>query len=70
MVNHHGCFIAGRNSTGLIADKIGRKWSVVIALFIQAVGEFLYLFASSYFAFVLIAVIAGIDTLSSGASEA
>ena len=57
--------------TGLIADKIGRKWSVVIALFIQAVGEFLYLFASGYFAFVLIAVIAGIGyAFSSGASEA
>jgi MFS family permease len=57
--------------TGLIADKIGRKWSVVIALFIQAMGEFLYLFASSYLAFVFIAIIAGIGyAFSSGASEA
>ncbi len=57
--------------TGLIADKIGRKWSVVFALFLQAVGEFLYLFASSYSAFALIAVLAGIGyAFSSGASEA
>ncbi|OGD71200.1 hypothetical protein A2703_02440 [Candidatus Collierbacteria bacterium RIFCSPHIGHO2_01_FULL_50_25] len=57
--------------TGIIADKIGRKWSVVIALAIQALGEFLYLFSSNYQAFVLIAILAGVGyAFSSGASEA
>ncbi|MDP1743183.1 MAG: MFS transporter, partial [Candidatus Amesbacteria bacterium] len=57
--------------TGLIADKIGRKWSIVIALFVQTMGEFLYLFANSYLSFVLIAILAGIGyAFSSGASEA
>src|SRR3989344_7521257 len=57
--------------TGIIADKIGRKWSVAIALLIQAMGEFLYLLSGSYPAFVLIAVLAGIGyAFSSGASEA
>lgn len=57
--------------TGIIADKIGRKWSVVLALAIQAIGEFLYLFSSNYSAFILIAILAGIGyAFSSGASEA
>ena len=31
--------------TGILADKIGRKWSVVTALLLQTLGEFLYFFA-------------------------
>ena len=34
--------------TGILADKIGCKWSVVIALFIQTAGEYLYLFTNNY----------------------
>lgn len=57
--------------TGVIADKIGRKKSVVIALFLQFLGEFFYLFANNYFSFVLIAILAGIGySFLSGANEA
>ena len=57
--------------TGILADKIGRKQSVVMALFLQFVGEVLYLFASSYLAFVGIAVLAGVGfAFSSGCIEA
>src|SRR5512139_3020985 len=43
--------------TGVIADRLGRKRSVVAALFLQFLGEFFYIFASSYIAFVLIAIL-------------
>jgi len=57
--------------TGVLADKIGRKWSVVIALLLQTIGEFLYFFAKDYFAFVLIAILAGLGyAFLSGANEA
>lgn len=57
--------------TGVLADRIGREWSVVVALFLQAMGEFFFLFAGSYLAFVLIAVLAGVGfAFLSGASEA
>jgi len=57
--------------TGVIADKIGRKWSVVIALFLQALGEYLYFFAKNYVTFVFIAILAGIGyAFLSGANEA
>jgi len=57
--------------TGILADKIGRKWSVVTALFLQTIGEFMYFFAKDYFSFVIIAIVAGIGyAFLSGASEA
>jgi len=57
--------------TGVLADRISRKWSVVIALLLQTLGEVWYLFARSYTMFVLIAVLAGIGyAFSSGADEA
>lgn len=57
--------------TGVIADRIGRKWSVVTAIALQAIGEWLYLFASGYPAFVLIAILAGVGyAFLSGANEA
>lgn len=57
--------------TSVIADRIGRKWSVVLALFLQALGEVLYLFGEDYAAFIFIAVIAGLGfAFSSGAREA
>ena len=46
--------------TGLIADKIGRKKSVMIALFLQLIGEMAFIFAQNYFQFILISIIAGI----------
>ena len=57
--------------TGVVADRFGRKKSIVMALFLQLVGEVLYLFASSYLAFVGIAVLAGVGfAFSSGCIEA
>jgi MFS family permease len=57
--------------TGVLADKVGRKWSVVMALLLQTIGEFLYFFASNYFTFVLIAILAGVGyAFLSGANEA
>lgn len=57
--------------TGLIADRIGRKWSIVLAMALQALGEVLYLFSRDYWAFAAIAVIAGVGfAFSSGAVEA
>lgn len=57
--------------TGVIADKIGRKKSVIIALFLQLIGEAWYIFADSYFVFVVIAIIAGIGfSFASGCIEA
>ena len=57
--------------TGVLADKIGRKWSVVTALLLQTLGEFLYFFAKDYFAFILIAILAGVGyAFLSGANEA
>jgi len=56
--------------TGVIADKIGYKWSVVVAFMLQALGEFMYLFARSYPVFILIAVVAGLGyAFLSGAQE-
>lgn len=57
--------------TGLLADRIGRKWSVVLAMAFQLLGEVLYLFVRDYWAFALLSVIAGIGfAFSSGAIEA
>ena len=57
--------------TGVLADKIGRKKSVILALFVQFMGEVLYFFASSYFAFVAIAILAGVGfAFASGCIEA
>jgi len=57
--------------TGVIADRIGRKRSVVMAIFLQFLGEFFYIFASGYIAFVLIAILGGVGySFLSGAYEA
>lgn len=57
--------------TGIVADKIGRKWSIVTALFLQTIGEFLYFFATGYVSFIMIAILAGIGyAFLSGANEA
>jgi MFS family permease len=56
---------------GVIADKIGRKWSIVTALLLQTLGEVFYFFAKDYYAFVLIAILAGVGyAFLSGANEA
>lgn len=57
--------------TGIIADKIGRKYSLIAALFLQLIGEVVYVFANDYWLFAFVAVIAGIGfAFSSGCFEA
>ncbi|MDR6667978.1 MFS transporter [Rhizobium sp. 1399] len=57
--------------SGLIADKIGRKWAIVIALLLQLLGEIVFVFADSYFLFVLSAALGGVGfAFSSGCLEA
>jgi MFS family permease len=57
--------------TGILADKIGRKASIIIALFLQLIGEVIYIFADNYLLFAFVAVIAGIGfAFSSGCFEA
>jgi MFS family permease len=57
--------------TGMIADRIGRKRSVVVALSLQFLGGFFFIFASGHAAFVLIAILGGVGySFLSGANEA
>lgn len=57
--------------TGIIADKIGRKYSIIIALALQLSGEVIYIFANNYLLFALVSVIAGLGfAFSSGCFEA
>ena len=45
--------------TGVLADRLGHVWSYRIALIVLASGEFLFLFARDYWAFLAIQVITG-----------
>lgn len=57
--------------TGMMADKIGRKKSIILALGLQWVGECIYIFAEGYALFAFVAVIAGVGfAFSSGCFEA
>lgn len=57
--------------TGLIADKIGRKLSIIIALTFQLFGEFFFLFAQNYLHFIFISVVAGLGfAFQSGCTQA
>jgi MFS family permease len=57
--------------TGLFADRLGRKRSINIALALQVLGEVIYVFAGSYRAFALAAVVGGLGfAFSSGCLEA
>src|SRR5579859_2581559 len=57
--------------TGILADRIGRKRSVNMALFLQASGEVAFLYAHTYWAFAGIAALAGLGfSFASGAMEA
>ncbi|MCM5557510.1 MFS transporter [Pleomorphomonas sp. JP5] len=56
--------------TGLIADRIGRKWAIVLALALQLLGEIVFVVADSYPLFVLSAALGGIGfAFSSGCLE-
>jgi MFS family permease len=57
--------------TGLIADRVGRRFSIIVALALQLVGEIVFIFADSYLIFVAVSVIAGIGfAFLSGCFEA
>lgn len=57
--------------TGIIADRIGRKNSIVLAILFQFIAEFLFIFFQSYPALIFFAILAGIGfAFSSGALEA
>lgn len=57
--------------TGVLADKIGRKYSIIIALSCQFIGECIYVFANNYLLFVLCSLVGGIGwAFLSGCSEA
>ena len=57
--------------TGIIADRLGRKRSVNVALALQVLGEVIFLFAKSYWAFALAAAIGGLGfAFASGSVEA
>ena len=57
--------------TGIVADTIGRKFSIIIALGFQLLGEMIFIFADRYLLFVLTSIIAGIGfAFLSGCFEA
>ena len=57
--------------TGIIADKIGRKFSLSFLIFLLIIGNIWTVFAHSYFEFIIIQVIFGIGiAFGSGAIEA
>jgi MFS family permease len=56
---------------GIVADRLGRKHSINIALALQALGEVVFIFADSYGPFVLAAMVGGLGfAFSSGCVEA
>ena len=56
--------------TGIIADRIGRKKAIILALGLQLSGEVIFLFAQSYWLFALCGVIGGLGfAFSSGCIE-
>lgn len=57
--------------TGMLADRLGRKRSINVALALQALGEVIFIFADSYWPFALASVIGGLGfAFSSGCIEA
>jgi MFS family permease len=57
--------------TGIIADRIGRKFSIIMSLFLQLIGEVIYIFANAYWHFVGVVIIAGVSwSFASGCVDA
>jgi MFS family permease len=57
--------------TGMVADRLGRKRAVNLALGLQVLGEVIYVFAGSYSLFALAAVVGGLGfAFGSGCVEA
>ena len=56
---------------GIIADRLGRKRSINVALALQVLGEVVYVFSNSYWPFALAAAIGGLGfAFGSGSIEA
>lgn len=57
--------------TGVLADRIGRKWSLVACVFLMMCAELLFLFSREYALYLLVAFLTGTGfAFSSGATEA
>ena len=57
--------------TGVLADRMGRKRSIVVALGLQLLGELIFIFADRYWLFALSSITGGLGfAFSSGAFEA
>lgn len=57
--------------TGYLGDRIGRRWSLVVGTLLSATGAIAFIFAHSFAAFAVIAVLRGIAaTFKSGTQEA
>lgn len=57
--------------TGIVADRIGRKWSITCALIFMMSAETLFLFATHYGMYILVSALTGVGfAFASGAIEA
>ncbi|MDZ4670125.1 MAG: MFS transporter [Phototrophicales bacterium] len=57
--------------TGILADKIGRKWSITASVFLMMCAELLFLFSRSYPTYLVVALLTGTGfAFASGAIEA
>jgi MFS family permease len=57
--------------TGVIADRVGRRWSVTLSVVLLMCGELLFLFSRSYPLYLVVAVFTGTGfAFASGATEA
>jgi len=56
--------------TGVLADRVGRKWSVVISTVLLMFGELIFAFSTHYSQYLVIAVFTGLGfAFSTGAAE-
>lgn len=56
--------------TGVLADRVGRKWSIVASTFLLMCGELLFLFSRSYGLYLVVGVLTGTGfAFASGAVE-
>ncbi|MCU0482130.1 MAG: MFS transporter [Anaerolineae bacterium] len=57
--------------TGILADRIGRKWSLTASVLLMMCAELLFLFSQSYPAYLVVALLTGTGfAFASGATEA
>lgn len=57
--------------TGVLADRLGRKWSILASTFLLMCAEFIFIFARDYGWYVIIALLTGAGfAFASGAIEA